>query len=261
MSSNSDNIITQALQILRIKPNAQNVFFEILKNQKVSARTIANHLQMPRATVYDSLGQLQKAQLIIELPAEGKSVFKTQESQKIIGLINQEQKKIESISNQLPNELKNFVIPNTVEPNITFYKGPAEVKKIIKDILWYRDTTIYSFWAIADMISVFGEKDFEELHKYRVEQNLPIQVLWPQGKIADIKKYPWLASSKRYLRKTRIAPNNTSWNMSYWIYADKVLFVSGQPEWFGFIVQSNDFVQTMKTQFEIMWNTSEDFKK
>ncbi len=48
--------------------------------------------------------------------------------------------------------------------------------------------------------------------------------------------------------------------MSYWMYEDKILFVSSQKELFGFIVQSKDFTDLMRVQFQAMWNISKPIK-
>ena len=48
--------------------------------------------------------------------------------------------------------------------------------------------------------------------------------------------------------------------MSYWIYADKVAFISSKKEGFGFIVHSRDFAGLQKVQFDEMWRVSDPIK-
>lgn len=47
-----------------------------------------------------------------------------------------------------------------------------------------------------------------------------------------------------------------TWSMGYWIYADKVAFVSSRKETFGFVVHSRDFAETQKAQFKAIWDIS-----
>ena len=58
---------------------------------------------------------------------------------------------------------------------------------------------------------------------------------------------------KGFLRELRLAPKTMSWNMSYWLYADKVAFISSRAESFGFLIHSRDFAELIKTQFETIW--------
>ena len=65
---------------------------------------------------------------------------------------------------------------------------------------------------------------------------------------------------KEFLREVRLAPKGMTWEMGYWIYRDKVAFVSSHHEVFGFVVHSRDFTEMMKAQFEQIWKLSKPIK-
>jgi hypothetical protein len=44
--------------------------------------------------------------------------------------------------------------------------------------------------------------------------------------------------------------------MGYWIYENKVAFISSTKEAFGFIVESKEFVEMLSSQFELVWKAS-----
>lgn len=63
-----------------------------------------------------------------------------------------------------------------------------------------------------------------------------------------------------FLREVREAPKFMKWNMGYWIYNDKVAFISSRKEAFGSTIHSKDFCEMMKTQFEAVWMQSRKIK-
>lgn len=48
--------------------------------------------------------------------------------------------------------------------------------------------------------------------------------------------------------------------MGYWIYGNKVAFISSRKESFGFIIESAELVEMLRTQFEVLWKTSKPIK-
>lgn len=83
-----------------------------------------------------------------------------------------------------------------------------------------------------------------------------LRVIWPKDKRLDTRKYPYLSSGEEHLRELRFAPKGMTWNMGYWMYEDRVVFLSSEKEGFGFVVRSKDFADLMKIQFEQIWQMS-----
>lgn len=44
--------------------------------------------------------------------------------------------------------------------------------------------------------------------------------------------------------------------MGYWIYGNKVAFISSRKESFGFIIESAELATMLRTQFEVLWKAS-----
>jgi hypothetical protein len=47
-----------------------------------------------------------------------------------------------------------------------------------------------------------------------------------------------------------------TYELGYWIYANKVAFISSARESYGFLIQSEELAQTLKVQFELLWRES-----
>jgi len=62
------------------------------------------------------------------------------------------------------------------------------------------------------------------------------------------------------MREIRYAPKGMTWDMGYWMYDDKVAFISSQKELFGFVVHSRDFANLMRAQFHALWQISKPAK-
>ncbi|MCH2228689.1 MAG: hypothetical protein MK033_13040 [Candidatus Caenarcaniphilales bacterium] len=83
-----------------------------------------------------------------------------------------------------------------------------------------------------------------------------MRAIWPKLKKVNFKTHPYLGHGKDFLREIRIAPNNIDFSMGYWIYNNKVSFISSRKESFGFIIESTELAHMMLAQFNILWETS-----
>ena len=48
--------------------------------------------------------------------------------------------------------------------------------------------------------------------------------------------------------------------MGYWIYENKVAFISSKKDSFGFILEGKEFAEMLSSQFEILWKLSKEMK-
>ena len=147
-----------------------------------------------------------------------------------------------------------------ISPNFQYYEGSEGVKQILKDAFLYRDIETETLWPIKDMIEVLGKDFFIYFNKRRIKQNISIRSIWPSDKAVDIKQNIFLGAGDGFKREIRIAPTGISCSMGYWAYKDKVAFISSKKESFGFIVQSKELRQLLKTQFEVLWKMSKPIK-
>jgi hypothetical protein len=147
-----------------------------------------------------------------------------------------------------------------IEPKIKFYSGKEGLKQVMNHIMWHRDIDTTIMWPMNEVLHVLGKEYLEELNKKRIERNISIRGIYPSDSKPDFKKYPFLGVGKKHLRYIRLAPKAMIWNMGYWMYEDKIAFISSQKESFGFVIHSKDFAQLMKTQFEAIWNLSKPVK-
>ena len=128
---------------------------------------------------------------------------------------------------------------------------------MLREVLWYPGIEMHGIWSISEVVELLGVEEFKEFHQKRIKKDIWINIVWPQDKTLDTQ---WLLSDPEQKRAIRVLPQQVSWDMGYWIFGDKVLFISSQRELFGFVVQSKGFAALMKAQFDVLWGLSKEFK-
>ncbi len=240
---------------------AYRIYARLLEYGPSSARQLAEHLNMPRPSVYDHLKTLIQQGLVVESTTDSKKFFSVADTKNVSRLLSTRidtlAKQKEEIELLLPTLSQNAT---PLEPKIQFYSGANGIKQILKDMLWYEHIETYTMWPISDMVEILGAEYLADLNRKRIRQHISIKGVWPKDKTVAFKEYPFLGVGKGYLRELRTAPKHMTWDMSYWIYADKVAFISSKKEGFGFIVHSKDFAELLKLQFKAVWDLSKPIK-
>ncbi|RJR31154.1 ArsR family transcriptional regulator [Candidatus Parcubacteria bacterium] len=247
-------MLQDILKNLNVPETASRIYLRLLETGISSARQLAENLNLPRPSVYDNLKILINLGLVTEIDQENKKLFRVDDVKNISHLV---QERISDLQKQ-KSKLKE-VIPKLkaqadfLEPKIKFYSGQEGVRRAINDILWYENINTLCIWPISEMIDMLGTEWLAEHNRKRIRKKIYLQTIWPQDKAVKFKQYPFLGVTSGFLRKIRLAPEGMTWNMGYWLYADKVAFISSRKESFGFTVHSRDFAELIKSQFELVW--------
>ena len=247
-------MVQDILKNIGLSETASRVYLHLLESGVSSARQVAEHISIPRTSVYDNLKILINLGLVVEENRENKRLFQIDDvkniSRLVKGQIENLQKQDKALKAILPTLGKQT---DYLEPKIKFYSGAEGVKHVLNDILWYEDIETLTVWPISEMLSVLGADYLEEHNRKRIRRGISIRAIWPKDKSIKFGQFPFLGMGKDFLREIRVAPKGLTWNMGYWLYADKVAFISSRQESFGFIVHSRDFMEMIKSQFELVW--------
>jgi sugar-specific transcriptional regulator TrmB len=193
----------------------------------------------------------------VENEGETKKIYSVSDIKNLEDIFESEIQELEKKQKNLKKIIPGLVIKTQkLEPKIHFYAGANGIIQVLKDLLWYKNIETLTMWPISDMVEILGRDYLEELNRRRIRQRISIRGIWPANKVVDLKNHPYLGIGKEHLRQLRLAPKSMSWDMSYWLYEDKVAFISSNNESFGFIIHSQDFVNLMRTQFEVIWKLS-----
>jgi len=246
---------------LGLSENTRRVYLQLIENGASSARMLAENLSIPRPSVYDNLKLLIQKGLVIERNEENKKLFQVDDLKNLprlltnkISSLQKEEKELEDILPRLLSQTQ------AIEPKIKFYSGVEGVRQVLNDMLWYKDLRTMALWPISEMVELLGKEYMADMNRKRIRQKLSTRGIWPEDKKVDLKNHPFLGVGEGFYREIRIAPKGMTWNMSYWVYADKVAFISSRKETFGFVIHSRDFAEMIKAQFEVIWKASKPIK-
>lgn len=241
--------------------SAIKIYGRLLESGQAPARRLAENLNLPRPTVYDNLKLLIQNGLVVEKEEDGKKIFGIDDPKNLQRLVQEKIVDLKKEEGAVKEFLSSFDFKmKSLDPKIKFYSGAEGIKRVLKDLLWYENIETLTMWPITDMVSILGEEYLADLNRRRIRRGLSIRGIWPRNKAVDLKKHPYLGVGGGHLRQLRLAPKSMTWNMSYWLYADKVAFISSSQECFGFIIHSRDFAELIKTQFEVIWSLSKPIK-
>ena len=220
---------------------------------------LATKVAVPRPSLYGFLKKLQAKGMVAQSLKNGVKLFSAESPAKIETVFNQQ---IESLQNKkklykemLP-EIEKVMPSKFLSPKFQLYEGNEGVKHVLKDMLLYRDIETQSYWPIKAMVDILSPDFFRYLNKERIKNNLYTRAIWPINQKIDIKKHPYLGVGEDFKREIRIAPKGVDFSMGYWIYKNKVAFISSRKESFGFIIESKELVDMLLSQFEIIWKMS-----
>ena len=250
-------LLRKTFEDLGLSSTTHDIYMQLMEKGACSARILADRINIPRTSVYEHLKLLIQKGLVVERFDEGKKIFSIDDPKNLPNLIDKEIESLQGerkrVADLLPSHLTK---ENTIEPKIKFYSGVEGVRHVLNDCKWQNDIATMAFWPIAEMINLLGDDFFDDLNRRRIKQNIYIRGIWPHGKGVKVKDHPFMGTGSEFLRELREAPKFMDWNMGYWIYGDKVAFISSSKEAFGFTIHSKDFCEMLTTQFEAVWRQS-----
>lgn len=262
VSSQDDNIMNSLNDILialGFSAEEIRVYSALLEHGPTAVGALSKKLGVVRSSLYGILKRLQDGGLIAQSQRAGVKLFSAQEPEKISLLFEQ---RIEDLRRK--QEVYNAILPtlrakrssSLLKPTFQLFEGEEGMRNILKDMLLYHDLETQAFWPIKQMIDVLSPDFFRYLNKIRIESNLYTRAIWPQKQTVDVAEHPYLGVGKSFQREIRIAPPEIDCSMGYWIYGNKVAFISSRREAFGFIIESAELVELLLTQFEMIWKVS-----
>jgi sugar-specific transcriptional regulator TrmB len=242
-----------------LKKEHSDAYVALLDSGILPTGKLAKRLNVPRSTLYGLLENLAQHGLVLQSEKNNLKLWQAVAPETIKTIINEKINALESTRTDFEVVLKGLKSAQKADfmsPKFHYFEGVEEMKVMMKDVLLYDDLETELCWPVKDVMKVVGEDFLHELNKKRVRSNISIKVIWPLDKSEDIEKNIFLAPGKEVQREVRIAPAGIEFSMGYWAYGNKVMFMSSKAENFGFIVESKELHQLLKTQFDVLWNNS-----
>ena len=218
---------------------------------------------MPRPTVYGYLERLVNGGLVSQSIHRGVKIFAPEPTERIRLLykkkIDDLRSKEKALETLIP-ELEKRSGLQLFKPKMQFFEGQDGIQNLMQDCWSYKDLETYTMWPIQSMRDVITPEFLHYHNVVRIRQNIYIKAIWQRDQAINlIETNPIdLGTGGRYLRDIRLAPPSMKFNLGYWIYANKVAFISSRAESFGFLIESAELIETLLAQHQTIWEISED---
>ena len=250
-------MIDTTLEKLGLRDEEIKTFIYLLENGEQTVGNLAKKTGLSRPSLYGFLKKLQTRGLVIESQKNSVKTFSASRQDKVKALLEERIRELEKGKNEIEkvfSEMQKGGI--SINPKFQLFEGKEGLRNILRDVLLYRDIQTMSYWPIKSIIETVSAEFFKKLNVERIKQRIYVRAIWPQNQMIDIKKQTFMGGGTKFYRETRIAPPQIAFSMGYWIYGNKVAFLSSKKEAFGFIVESKEFVEMLTSQFELVWNNS-----
>ena len=242
--------IEEILKNVGFKDKKARVYRACLELGQANAQEIAKKAEVERTSVYALLDSLEKEGLLNVTLKKKTEYFIPAPPQKLVELLRG---KAELLEKYLPLFVSLYK-SSDVKPRIRFYEDRESIKEILKDTLTCKEKKIRSISSARDLLDLLG-KDFMNHHiEKRVKTGIQTISLRPQKK--EPEHWYLNASNKEVLRAVRFLPEDISFDVVCLIYDYKVALISSKKENFGFIVESKEFSDFMKTIYDFFWQAS-----
>ena len=256
-------MIEKTLAALGFEAAESKVYLTLLKSGAMTVGNLARRLGVPRTTLYGFLARLSDRGLANQSLRKGVKVFSAESPEKILLLFQQKQVQLEAAHKDFQDllpKLKDQRKAVLSSPRFQLYEGEEGLKNVLKDMLLYSNIESCSFWPIKQMMAILSPEFFQYHNVERIRRNIYTRAIWPVSEAVEIKNFQFLGSGELFRREIRLAPEELSFSMGYWFYANKVAFLASRREGFGFIIESEELVETLKAQFEVVWKISKTLR-
>ncbi len=210
-----------------------------------------------RPTVYYCLNSLKDLGLVSSTGKEYGNKFQLEPPEKLIDIVRgrlQKQKKLlEDIESFSLSFLKKQKESNV---NVSYFDTLQSIKSAILYTLYTKQKTIKS---IVPACNFFEDMGSEFIKKYVEDKNkkcIKTEAIWekiPTKKILDI-----------YYKNSEIREfpgcMKNSFEMTVFIYDDKVLYVASKKELYAMLVKSKEHTKFMEAMFRQVWKNSKRVK-
>ena len=238
--------LSKFLSLMGLDEKSQKVYLALLKLADASASIVAKKTGLERTTTHHHLEHLVKLGLISTYRHKNTKRFVAENPNKIKGIF---EGKISLLEKYLP-ELQKFSFEKEMV-GLRLFEGIEGMRQIIEEELNCQEKTVRSIGSLKDLRKVIGGKI--SFTKRRLKNKVFSKCLRPKD---DEFKKGWLESQMKELREVRLLPEGLSVYGMLFIFDDKITVITPNEEGIGYIITNESLSKTMKSIFDILWETS-----
>jgi len=221
------------------------IYMKCLELGSAGVAELAKNSGVQRTHLYDLTKKLVAKGFLIQTRQDDKKIFSPLGPREVLKLQKEKLKKFED---NIP-VLEKLNRREGRRPKIIYYEGEREMEKMMAGSVWGEDECL--IWGD----DLFYTKDKQEYQKKNIAQRLktktPCRVLAAVSNATLESKQ----KDKKELRETRLLPRDLfESKVNLTIYKNKTI-VANHAKNFGFAVEDEDFADTLKMIFNLIWKS------
>lgn len=247
---------SQLIQI-GLSDKEAKVYLAALELGPTNIQELARKSDIKRSTVYEMVKNLQPMGLISEAIRGKRSVYIASEPETLKRNIIQKEKILKEI---LP-ELKTLNNTGFIKPKITYHEGKDGLRQIYNLALETKTKKVAWVSPIKSIMETVGEKFLEEHIEKRAKEKYWVRSIQITDQQVNTYKYLNPATFDITFRMVKFSPPGMDIQNTIGIWDNKVAVISSRKEGFGFIIESEDYKNTMLALYELLWGISKTYEQ
>ncbi len=224
------------------------VYLALLEVGEAKAHEIASKAGVARPAVYDLLNRLTEEGLVGTIQKNKVAYFVANSPETIRRGLEEKQR----VFDQLLPELRSAFNTTKSKPRILYYEGVEGIKTVFEDTLTAHNKTLLGILSMEDLFKTPGKEYMDDYVARRVAAGYTLRVIRSKPKEVG---HAW-QSAPGEKRELRYPPASMVFDMTTYIYDDKVGLISTEKENFGLIIESVEYSNNMRHLFEALWQIS-----
>ncbi len=235
-----------------LTPNEAKVYNLLIEHGELTPPRITELSNISRQNSYAVLKSLIKKDLVEEIDRKKKLTYYPKHPQKLVEYMEGQRKEMEMaekvVSAAIPSLASLFQF-SSGKPGITYFEGIDGIKKIQEGILKERPKEVCVFRSIYDKQKL--DKFLTGFIKREATLGIKTRIISPKIVTPEV-----LEKDKRYNRERKYVPEELfKLETQISVYNDQTAFFTYGKKLMGFVISSKDVAQTLRTIFELVWNS------
>jgi sugar-specific transcriptional regulator TrmB len=251
---NYRTVLENILAVFDLSRNCKEIYIKSFELGEQSIGKLAENSNMDRSSAYLAVEQLKETGLLEVDETRRPMIIRAVEPRKLVGRIERRIQSLEEAfdtTHTLLPQLEAAYGAKNFHPIMQAYNGKDGLQQIMEDILSENSKEILIFTNQEAERKVFTRHDHAYFIRKRKQNNVFARVIAANDSFAQ----ELLENDKRSLRSTKIIDSPPPFTCEVYIYGDKIAMLSFRDEIIGFIVNSSDFAQLLRWQFEMIWSS------
>lgn len=243
------------LKQIGLEEKEAKVYLAALELGATNIQNLTKKSEIKRSTVYEMLKNLKSMGLISETTKGKRKIFVASEPENLKRNIVAKEK----LLNEMLPELKSISNIGFIKPKITFYEGRDGLREIYRKTLETKSKLALWISPVQDIFETVGEDFLIKYIKERSKKEIWIKSV--HVTLKNVSDYKLLSpdTHEKTFRKVRFTPLGINISNTVAIWDNKTAIINSRKEGLGFIIESEDYANMMKTFHELLWSISKSW--